>query len=197
MPRRKTIHTCETCGKEFFASERLPPEPPRRFCSHRCSEVQIPLLERFLEHVSPEPNTGCWIWTGALNHGDHGYGVTNRSGERQMVYAHRAAWELFRGPIPEGLAVLHNCPYGDLRCCVNPDHLFLGTLGDNNRDTIRKGRNIRGEASHLARLTSTEVLEIRRCHADGEMIFSLARRFGVSHAHIGRIVTRQKWKHLD
>jgi hypothetical protein len=139
-----------------------------------------------------EPMSGCWLWIGLLN--DNGYGVTNRSGEQRTLYAHRAAWELFRGPVPEGMNVLHRC---DVKCCVNPDHLFLGTLGDNNRDTVAKGRNARGERSPHARLTEAQVREIRRRHAAGEMIFSLAREFGLAKPHVWKICARQLWKHLD
>jgi hypothetical protein len=85
--------------------------------------------------VIPEPNSGCLLWTG--RYGRHGYGTYGggRIGERRQ--AHRVVWEDVNGPIPDGLFVLHRC---DVRGCVNPDHLFLGTAKDNTRDMMAKGR---------------------------------------------------------
>lgn len=86
-----------------------------------------------LDNVSPEPMTGCWLWTGRVN--KDGYGVTSLKGKHYM--AHRLAWQELRGNIPQGLCVCHKC---DTAECVNPDHLWLGTLKQNNHDMIRKGR---------------------------------------------------------
>lgn len=76
---------------------------------------------------------GCWLWTAATF--AYGYGIFRVDGRNQ--YAHRVAWELTNGPIPDGLSCLHRC---DVPGCVNPDHLFLGTQGDNARDRNAKGR---------------------------------------------------------
>jgi len=105
-------------------------------------EVTHPLI-RFERKVSPEPNTGCWIWDGAI--GGDGYGRF-AMGPRRMVHryqrAHRAAWLLYRGAIPGGLYVLHGC---DNRWCVNPDHLRLGTQSENIMEMHRKGRASPGQ----------------------------------------------------
>lgn len=100
------------------------------------------LKDRF--HVSVNKTESCWIWTGTINK-NTGYGIVTW-GTNHMS-AHRASWILQNGEIPEGLCVLHNCPTGDNRACVNPDHLFLGTKGDNNRDRKLKGRSATGDLS--------------------------------------------------
>lgn len=92
------------------------------------------LLERFEEKYEGEPTSGCWIWLAATN--KKGYGLIQI--ERRFTRAHRVSWRIFRGAIPTGLAVLHRC---DVRSCVNPSHLFLGTTADNNRDMVQKGRH--------------------------------------------------------
>jgi hypothetical protein len=88
--------------------------------------------------ISPEPNTGCHLWMGRVNHA--GYGTTRRGGK--CVRVHRATWEMVRGLIPEGMHVLHRC---DTPSCANVEHLFLGTHAENMADRDRKGRN--GHAS--------------------------------------------------
>jgi hypothetical protein len=78
------------------------------------------LLDRFLEKIAPEPNTGCWLWTAYARPVD-GYGEISVGGSKGgPQLAHRVAHELFKGPIPNGLEIDHLCR---VRCCVNPDHL--------------------------------------------------------------------------
>lgn len=91
-------------------------------------------LARFEARFTPEPNSGCWLWVGGES--GFGYGHFTLPASRCRT-AHRAAWLLYRGPIPKGLHVLHTC---DVRCCVNPDHLWLGTHSDNMTDMVSKGR---------------------------------------------------------
>jgi len=94
-------------------------------------------LESKIERI---PFSGCWLWTGALV---SGYGQKTENGKQQ--YTHRLSWELHRGHIPDGLYVLHRC---DVRCCVNPDHLFLGTYSDNTLDAVAKGRWANSKKTH-------------------------------------------------
>lgn len=91
--------------------------------------------DRFWAKTIPEPNTGCWLWMGSTWGGGYGQVRINR----RTRFAHRVAWEVSNGPIPNGLFVLHRC---DNPPCVNPAHLFLGTHQDNMDDMMRKGRKV-------------------------------------------------------
>jgi hypothetical protein len=88
------------------------------------------------------------------------------------------------------MVVCHKC---DVRSCVNPDHLFLGTSQDNYADAAAKGRNTRGTKHGCARLTEEQVIAIR---ASSETQVDIARRYGVRQAHVSRILLRQSWKHI-
>jgi HNH endonuclease len=142
----------------------------------------------------------CWTWTRSLD--KYGYGRCARS--YQTTKAHRAAWILSRGPIPEGLCVLHRC---DNPPCCNPAHLFLGTQLENIRDRESKRRNVvrSGEANGNARLTSAQVDWIRATYVPhgqrpelrGQGVVtlkSLAEACGVSISTIARVTTNQSRK---
>ena len=116
--------------------------------------------------------SGCWLWMGTLT--DKGYAV-RRPRHRRMVLVHREIFETYRGPIPEGLHVLHKC---DVRCCVNPDHLFVGTHADNMRDMAIKGRR-RGGGRKLSPEDHVKMKELRN---GGSKLTEIAKRFGVTEA---------------
>jgi hypothetical protein len=140
-----------------------------------------PLAVRFWANV--DATGDCWHWTGYR--GANGYGRINVAG--RTVYAHRAAYELAHGAIPDGLQVLHRC---DTPACVRPEHLFVGDWLANARDRAQKGR-------WPAKLTATDVREIRRLHAEGgRTLATLAAQFGVGISAIHRVIHRDGWRHV-
>lgn len=143
-------------------------------------------VDRFWENIIPEPNSGCWLWSGGVDL--CGYGRFRNHYTR--VRSHRFSYELAKGPIPAGLLVLHSC---DNPACCNPDHLFLGTVQDNVNDKVSKGRQLRGEQQKNAKLTTEQVLAIRR---DKRTEKELGALYGVDDTLIGKIRRRQAWAHL-
>ncbi len=141
------------------------------------------LTESFLQRIHvPGSPTDCWLWDGAI--GSDGYGRVRRSG--RTYSAHRYAYRLFKGPIPEGLCVLHRC---DEPRCINPTHLFLGTKLDNSRDMQRKGRQ--GYSAH--KLTAEQVRELRARLEAGESKRSLSEAFGVCRSTVQDIASGDSW----
>ena len=152
-------------------------------------------VARFDRSYIPEPMSGCWLWVGDYATNTR-YGQITSSGgakERKKFRAHRASWELNRGPIPNGLSVLHKC---DTPACVNPDHLFLGTQADNMHDMFAKGRRptARGERAGKAKLTEEQVLAIRD---DPRPYREIAHAYGLgSHSSVKAIKLRRSWAHV-
>ncbi len=178
----------------------------------KAQEREASLAQWFWNRVSK--SEGCWTWTGLRTRA--GYGHVSFAG-RRWRYAHRIAWELTNGPIPDGLLVCHRC---DNPGCVRPEHLFLGTNADNMRDMAQKGRDAftrypelrprgnrhwtrqhperlrRGEQNNKARLTAEQVLALRNEYARGVSQSALARKYGVRQASVWRIVHGYTWKHV-
>lgn len=162
-----------------------------------------------------EPNSGCWLWEGEscgsgypfIRHPTFG---TLKNGSKRRIRGHRASYAAFNGPVPRGMLVCHKC---DVRLCINPAHLFLGTDEDNNRDMRSKGRARTisgdnhfwkgktvpqfvkpGELHNMAKLTEAQALEILK----SEQPYSkLSAHYGVSKSTVCAIKRGQNWKHLQ
>ncbi len=146
---------------------------------------------KFWEKVK-KSTRGCWEWQACLS--ATGYGRFNFKGRNAI--AHRVAWEMKFGPIPNNILVLHKC---DNRKCVRPVHLFLGTQQENIRDMHFKRRinPPKGERGGLAKLTELQVKEIRNLYALGGTSYpKLSRYFNVNQTTIGRIIKRITWSHI-
>lgn len=152
------------------------------------------ILERFEEKFIPVTESGCWLWTGTIAENTIGYGL---AGFRNYTRsAHRLAYELYIGPIPDGMHVLHKC---DVPSCVNPNHLWLGTHRDNMRDMVRKGRarnsglGLPGETNGNSKLTEEKV---RAIYVAKESEHVLAQKYGISRPMVSKIRRDEFWTHI-
>ena len=151
-------------------------------------------IKRFKSKFQTGPNDECWIYTGATV---RGYVQLRTTGTPpRMVRVHRISYTLYVGPIPEGVQVLHDC---DVRNCVNPRHLFLGSHTDNMKDMVSKGRQNHGETHGRAKLTTKQVLAIRKRYKPGHPKNgkrALSIEFGVTPTHLRSIITNKYWRTL-
>jgi len=156
----------------------------------------IPAEIRLSRKTKKANSKGCMLWTGAKSR--KGYGMIQRGRRSEgTVEVHRLAYELAYGKILNNLQVLHSC---DVRSCVNPEHLFLGTQLNNLNDMRAKGRGKHkaslGSDHGNAKLTDNDVRYIRYKRAKGVSARKLAKKFHLHEATVRRIVRRTAWKHL-
>lgn len=146
------------------------------------------VASRFQSKVVFKGGDHCWEWKPPPK--KNGYGQIQVDGKMQL--AHRVAYMLYKGDIPDGLLVCHRC---DNRRCVNPDHLFLGTHTDNQNDSVSKGRRNcpKGESQWKSRFKEEDILAIR---SDTRTQTEIARDYGVTQSQISKIKSRSTWKHI-
>lgn len=172
----------------------------QRWWVHGDVQADVPLRARRHrpQHVDTEeavfawympgepPSEGCWDWTGTLA---KGYGQFEIGDTR--FRAHRTAYRIFNGPLADDQDVLHSC---DRPICVQPTHLGLGDQAANSTEMVERGRSMRGERQHLAKLTEADVIWIRE---QTEMTqTAMARALGVHQATVSEVVLRKTWKHV-
>lgn len=149
-----------------------------------------PFRERLLGKIRLDAS-GCWLWQGATQ---RGYGTIGRGRRGEgLVRAHRAIYEMFVGPVPEGQFVCHTC---DTPRCCNPEHLFAALPVENTHDALSKGRLTHGEDVVGVKLNESQVREIRIRGARGERAASIAVDYGVSRRNVGMILARRTWRHV-
>lgn len=196
MPQKPSIpRVCRTCGDTFLAKASAVKRGGGLYCK-ACHGPPPPrplslTIEERLAKWSAYSAEGHRLWHGW--HNQAGYGmirIGGRSGYNDS--AHRVAWELVNGPIPEGLHCLHHC---DIPACIEVTHLHIGTDADNAEDRMAHGIVLRGAANPQAKLTDAEVIAIRAPHATVSNT-DLGLRFGVSSKAIRLIMNGTNWKHL-
>lgn len=180
--------------------------------------------ERFAKYVDRADESGCWTWTACVDKRT-GYGifVWKRDGKPWTRTAHRSAYELAHGPIPEGKMVLHTC---DVRTCVRPDHLYLGTHADNMQDKVERNRcatglrngkhtkpecQPRGDNHHARRnpealargtdhgcckYTPEIVIAVRERRAAGKKLREISEEFSIPIPTVYQMTTRDTWRHI-
>jgi hypothetical protein len=154
------------------------------------------LLSRLREVVVVPELGPCWQWTKSVQ--VSGYGQFTM--DNKLIRAHRFAWLLFNGPVPDGILVCHKC---DNPPCCNPEHLFLGTHADNARDKVLKGRaksgGVCGERCNFAKVTVDAVIDIRRTLVRGNKgnTRMLADKYGIAMCTVRQIASGYNWKHIE
>lgn len=159
-------------------------------------EITGNIIKRFSNKYKIDPETNCWIWQATKTGrgiAKYGYLKVNKT----MKVAHRISYEIFKGPIPDGLNVCHKC---DVYSCVNPDHLFLGTQIDNMKDMIKKGRSSKniGENNIQCKLSEQIVNNIRNIYNKNPKVnkSSIAREYNVTPTTICNIIKGKLWPSL-
>jgi hypothetical protein len=152
--------------------------------------TRLSLREKLLKN-SIASESGCRLWVKPVD--DQGYGHIGINGK--IDRAHRASYREFVGEIPTGMFVCHRC---DVRHCINPEHLFLGSNQENIADMVSKGRNALGERNHKAKLTEADVKMVRHLYsAERKTYRAIGELYGVTEQAVYAIIRGKNWKHVD
>lgn len=145
-------------------------------------------LEETFHSLITRDKNGCWICSKAYG-GSMGYGQFSFRGTK--YYAHRVAWQLYKGQIPEYKQILHTC---DVPACCNPEHLFVGEQRDNNEDMFNKGRMY---IPSNPKLTIEQVKEIKKLLREGVPRILVAVKFDMGKTTIDSIATGNSWRNVE
>lgn len=179
------------CGQKTAIAERtdkrkgwVKGEPKRFIAGHSRVEART-IEEAFRNYVSASDPDACWEWNGYIDPTGYGRMFYNRV----RFSTHRLSYQIAFGEIPDGLQVCHKC---DNRKCVNPNHLFLGTVADNMQDASNKRRLKHGENHHLSKITKAIADEIRSLYPSLDQR-QLAKKFSVSKTTVANILHNRIW----
>lgn len=158
------------------------------------STKQKSLSEAIEGKYEPVTESGCWIWTGGCHDRGYGWIQSFRNGRKKVIRAHRASYEIHKGPIPDGAFVCHHC---DIPSCINPDHLYIGDYKSNAQDKVRRNRMnpAKGERQGNSILKEWQVLYLRSSERT-ETIKTLSERWGISVQTLYSANEGRTWKHL-
>ena len=202
---------CESC---YQMAWRRPREQAAELARERARQHYVQSGDMRRDQIAHfwsrvDKSADCWLWTGAKQ---RGYGTFTIDSKSHV--AHRFAYELERGPIPDGLEVCHHC---DVRACVRPEHLFVATHAENMQDMAAKGRNpVQRTAEHVAkmiagltperrargvqhgnaRLDPAKIQFIRASRAAGRSQQWIADQIGVNQTAVSRVLLGQTWRHI-
>lgn len=180
---------CPTCGRSDFSKRQDMKIHHKMAHNEKLVDGEKAIRHRFEQQYERRNESQCWEWEGAVLKRGYGSIKVNGSTER----AHRIAYRLEHGSIPEGLFALHHC---DNKLCVNPSHLYLGTHEDNREDAVERDRTSHGENHHRAKLTADDVREIRQ-RGENESQRHLANEFGISQTSVYDIINGRTWTRVD
>ena len=179
------MHKCPHCKRSFSNRGILG--------SHVKYLHKATIEEEFWPHVNKTGPGGCWLWTSYRN--ERGYGLLAFRG-RKNIRAHRFSWELVHGRTPSHRFCLHKC---DVRHCVNPDHIFLGSYAENAADMTSKGRQARGEMNNRNKLTEAQAIELlskRPTRRQRGVTRAIAAEYGIAINTLAALWAGRSWKHL-
>jgi len=160
-------------------------------CETRHSET---IYQRLWSGIQINRETGCWDWTKSLTSSGYGKIYTDSLGRRsKLETVHRLMYKLFIGKIPDHMQVCHKC---DNKRCVNPTHLYAGTQQDNTNDAKERHLLARGEKNGYAKLTSSQVQQIRVFKLNGMSSRDIGTKFNITQRHANAIIKGNSWNHI-